>query len=140
MRHSKKPVISVEHLNKSFNGKPAVIDFNLELYEGDICGFLGPNGAGKTTTLRMLCGLIIPDSGSGHCLGYDIINNFSEIKQNIGYMPQKFSLYGNLSVYDNLDFIACLYNLKRRSEKIKDVMSLFRLNDYKPKKISTNLR
>jgi ABC-2 type transport system ATP-binding protein len=130
MRNHKPPVISVEKLNKSFYEKRAVIDFSLELHEGEICGFLGPNGAGKTTTLRMLCGLIIPDSGSGHCLGYDIITNFSSIKKNIGYMPQKFSLYGSLSVYDNLDFVARLYGLRKRASKIKEIMSLFNLTEY----------
>lgn len=79
----------------------------------------------------MLCGLIIPDSGSGHCLGYDIIHNFAKIKENIGYMPQRFSLYGNLTVYDNLDFVASLYGVKKRASKIKEMIYLFNLNEYK---------
>ena len=124
-------VIQVKNINKSFEHHRVIMDFNLTLRKGDICGFLGPNGSGKTTCLRMLCGLLKPDSGSGQCLGYDILDNSHEIKKHIGYMPQKFSLYTNLTVYDNLDFIARLYNIKHRSEKIKEVIAAFNLKHYK---------
>jgi ABC-2 type transport system ATP-binding protein len=124
-------VISVKGLNKSFGEIHAVIDFFLELKKGDVCGFLGPNGAGKTTVLRMLCGLIKPDSGSGHCMGYDIIHNSTEIKKFIGYMPQKFSLYPNLTVYDNLDFISRVYGLNKRNVAIQEVLQMFNLKEYK---------
>jgi len=124
------PVISVQALNKSFDEVQAVIDFSLELRKGDICGFLGPNGGGKTTALRMLCGLLKPDSGSGQCLGYDIVNDSVHIKKYIGYMPQKFSLYGNLSVYENLNFIGRLYSIKDRAAKIEEVVKLFRLQNF----------
>lgn len=125
------PVIDVKHLRKSFNGKPAVKDFSLKVNRGEICGFLGPNGSGKTTTLRMLCGLLIPDSGSGQCLGYDILTQSYEIKKQVGYMTQSFSLYHDLTARENLDFIARAYDIKNRKERIDEVLSEFGLLDRK---------
>ncbi|HEX2548181.1 MAG TPA: ABC transporter ATP-binding protein [Gammaproteobacteria bacterium] len=124
-----KIVIDVKHLNKSFNGKPAVIDLNLQVREGEICGFLGPNGSGKTTTLRMLCGLLIPDSGEGHCLGFDILTESYAIKSRVGYMTQSFSLYHDLTAYENLDFIARMFQIKHRKEKIRACLKEFNLED-----------
>lgn len=112
------PVIDVEGLSKSFNGLNAVINASLKVNKGEIFGFLGPNGSGKTTTIRMLCGLLTPDSARGTCLGYDILRESYEIKNRVGYMTQRFSLYGDLSIYENLDFIARLYGVKNRKQTV----------------------
>lgn len=124
-------VIDVNHLNKSFNGKPAVVDFSLSIKQGEICGFLGPNGSGKTTTLRMLCGLLTPDSGNGTCLGFDIVKQSYDIKLQVGYMTQGFSLYHDLTAYENLDFIARAYGIKHRKHKILETFKTFNLDEYK---------
>lgn len=112
-------VIEAQHLHKSFSGKVAVNDISLKVNRGDIFGFLGPNGAGKTTTIRMLCGLLTPDSGSGRCLGFDIVKDTESIKKRVGYMTQTFSLYQDLTVEENLDFSARLYSVSNRTEKIE---------------------
>lgn len=112
-------VIDVKNLNKSFGGKPAVIDASLQVQRGEIFGFLGPNGSGKTTTIRMLCGLLTPDSGSGQCLGYDVITQSREIKRHVGYMTQRFSLYEDLTVAENLDFVARLYGMPNREALVQ---------------------
>jgi ABC-2 type transport system ATP-binding protein len=125
------PAIDVKNLNKAFDKKNVVIDFSLKLPKGEICGFLGPNGSGKTTCLRMLCGLLKPDSGHGQCLGFDLLRNPYDIKKQVGYMPQKFSLYDNLTVIENLEFTARLYGIKQKTDKILDVLQLFNLNEYK---------
>jgi ABC-2 type transport system ATP-binding protein len=114
--------IDVSGLNKSFGGRHVVQDVNLQIEEGRICGFLGPNGSGKTTTLRMLCGLLKPDSGSGTCLGLDIIREASDIKLRTGYMTQKFSLYEDLTIQENLAFMARVHSLDRRSERVRDAL------------------
>jgi ABC-2 type transport system ATP-binding protein len=111
-------VIDVQRLSKSFDGKPAVRDFSIQVSKGQIFGFLGPNGSGKTTTIRMLCGLLTPDSGSGTCLGYDIIREAPEIKRRVGYMTQRFSLYEDLSVAENLDFIARVYQVRNHKRAV----------------------
>src|SRR5262249_6007356 len=105
--------IDVHGLNKSFGGKHVVDDVTIQVEEGRICGFLGPNGSGKTTTLRMLCGLLTPDSGSGQALGYDIIRQADEVKRRTGYMTQRFSLYEDLTIAENLQFTARVYGLDR---------------------------
>lgn len=122
-------VIDVSNLNKSFNGRKAVINFNLQVKKGEICGFLGPNGSGKTTTLRMLCGLLTPDSGDGQCLGYDILRQSYEIKKQVGYMTQSFSLYHDLTAYENLDLIARIYGVPQRKQKIEESIRNFDLSD-----------
>lgn len=124
-------IINVEHINKSFNGKPAVINLSLRIKEGEICGFLGPNGSGKTTTLRMLCGLLTPDSGVGHCLGYDIVTESYSIKKQVGYMTQGFSLYHDLTAFENLDFIARAYLLNNRRERVSEALKTFHLEPFK---------
>ena len=116
-------IIDVQGLYKSFNGKPAVIDVNLQVKRGEIFGFLGPNGSGKTTTIRMLCGLLTPDSGSGTCLGFDLIKQAREIKKQVGYMTQRFSLYGDLTVAENLDFIAQMYGVNRRQTRVQQALA-----------------
>jgi ABC-2 type transport system ATP-binding protein len=103
--------IDVHGLTKSFDGREVVHDLSLQVKRGMIYGFLGPNGSGKTTTIRMLCGLLTPDKGEGTCLGYDIRTQSDEIKLHVGYMTQRFSLYQDLSVRENLEFVARLYGL-----------------------------
>ncbi len=111
--------IDVKHLNKSFEGKHVVKDLSLQIQTGDIFGFLGPNGSGKTTSIRLMCGLLTPDSGEGTCLGMDIFRQRKEIKQNIGYMTQYFSLWGTLSVRENLSFLARLHIVKNQKQAIE---------------------
>jgi len=108
----------VHGLNKSFGDKHVVNDLTIRVEQGRICGFLGPNGSGKTTTLRMLCGLLTPDSGSGEALGFDIIRDADQVKRRTGYMTQKFSLYEDLSIAENLEFTARVYGLDRRRERV----------------------
>jgi ABC-2 type transport system ATP-binding protein len=106
--------IDVTGLTKSFSGRKVVNDFAIQVPRGQVWGFLGPNGSGKTTTIRLLCGLLLPDSGSGSCLGYDIIRETEQIKRNVGYMTQRFSFYEDLSIRENLDFVARVYEMKDR--------------------------
>jgi len=103
--------IDVEGLTKSFDGRQVVRNLSMQVKRGEIYGVLGPNGSGKTTTIRMLCGLLTPDEGRGTCLGYDIRTQSDEIKRHVGYMTQHFSLYQDLSVVENLEFVARLYGL-----------------------------
>ena len=106
-------VIDVQHLTKKFGGRAVVRDLSMQVRRGTIYGFLGPNGSGKTTTIRMLCGLLTPDEGTGTCLGYDIRTETDKIKNHVGYMTQRFSLYQDLSVRENLEFIGRIYGLDR---------------------------
>lgn len=122
--------ITANHLSKSFDGKPAVIDVSLEIHRGAIFGFLGPNGSGKTTTIRMLCGLLTPDSGAGTCLGFNILTDTQLIKMKVGYMTQRFSLYDDLTVEENLDFAARLYFVKNRFDKIEKILTELGLQDH----------
>ena len=115
-------VIEVEGLTKSFNGRTVVKDLTMQVRKGLIYGFLGPNGSGKTTTIRMLCGLLTPDSGRGTCLGYDIRTQADEIKRHVGYMTQKFSLYADLSIRENLEFVARVYNLPKPRQAAADAI------------------
>ena len=96
---------------------------------GEICGFLGPNGSGKTTTIRMLCGLLTPDEGSGTCLGYDIVREAGQIKRRVGYMTQRFSLYEDLSIRENLDFIARVYGMRERKRLVQETLERLGLVD-----------
>jgi ABC-2 type transport system ATP-binding protein len=114
--------IDVHDLNKSFGDKHVVQDVTMQVEEGRICGFLGPNGSGKTTTLRMLCGLLTPDSGSGQALGFDIIAQADEVKRRTGYMTQRFSLYEDLTIAENLQFTARVYGLDRRRERVDEAL------------------
>jgi ABC-2 type transport system ATP-binding protein len=104
--------IEVKGLTKSFGARKVVDDLTLSVQRGRILGFLGPNGSGKTTTIRMLCGLLTPDSGEGRCLGYDIRTQQEEIKRHVGYMTQGFSLYRDLTIRENLEFVARIYGLE----------------------------
>ena len=111
--------IDVRGMTKRFGQITAVDHIDLQVRSGDICGFLGPNGSGKTTFIRMLCGLLRPDDGSGTCLGCDVITGSEEIKRQIGYMTQRFSFYEDLSITENLDFVARMYSVKNRRETVR---------------------
>jgi ABC-2 type transport system ATP-binding protein len=111
-------IIDVKGLTKSFGGRRVVDDVAIRVTRGRICGFLGPNGSGKTTTIRMLCGLLRPDAGSGTCLGFDLVRETAQIKRRVGYMTQRFSLYEDLSIRENLDFIARLYDVPQRARAV----------------------
>jgi ABC-2 type transport system ATP-binding protein len=111
--------IDVQGLNKHFGDKHVVRDVSLRVRRGEIFGFLGPNGSGKTTTIRMVCGLLKPDSGSGTCLGYDIVREREEIKRRVGYMTQRFSFWDDLSITENLDFVARMYEIPERKAAVQ---------------------
>lgn len=113
-------VINVQHLKKNFGDKQAVSDVSLAVKKGQIFGFLGPNGSGKTTTLRMICGLLTPDAGKGTCLGYNVLTQSDEIKRHVGYMTQAFSLYKDLSIIENLDFMARMYQVTHRRKAVEE--------------------
>ena len=112
--------VEVEGLTKRFGDKTVVKDLSIRVDAGRITGFLGPNGSGKTTTLRMLCGLLTPDGGRGRCLGLDILADAAAIKRQTGYMTQRFSLYEDLTIEENLDFIARVYGLDRRRPRVAE--------------------
>src|SRR6266699_3636823 len=107
--------IDVTGITKRFGDKTVVNAIDLSVRRGEIYGFLGPNGSGKTTFIRMLCGLLTPDAGSGTCLGYDVLTQQTEIKAHVGYMTQRFSYYEDLSIRENLDFIARIYDMPDRA-------------------------
>ena len=112
-------VIDVQGLTKSFDRRVVVRDLSMKVRRGQIYGFLGPNGSGKTTTIRMLCGLLTPDSGRGTCLGYDILTQSALIKRRVGYMTQRFSLWQDLSIRENLEFVARVYGLDRAKQRAR---------------------
>jgi ABC-2 type transport system ATP-binding protein len=118
----KEIAIDAEGLTKSFGNRTVVKDLTLKVPKGEIYGFLGPNGSGKTTTIRMLCGLLTPDSGHGTCLGYDIRTQSDEIKRYVGYMTQRFSLYADLSIRENLEFVARVYGVPNPAEAAKEAI------------------
>tara|TARA_R110000751_G_scaffold107645_6_gene203893 strand:+ start:1737 stop:2681 length:945 start_codon:yes stop_codon:yes gene_type:complete len=122
-------VISVNGLVKKFDDKTVVDNFDIEVPKGAIYGFLGPNGSGKTTTIRMLCGLLTPDGGSGTCLGYDILQQSDQIKEHVGYMTQKFSLYEDLTIRENLDFMARMYRIPARRQVVDEALENLGLAD-----------
>ncbi|KVW97062.1 ABC transporter ATP-binding protein [Thiobacillus denitrificans] len=121
--------IDVHGLSKSFGHKRVVNGLSLRVEKGEIYGFLGPNGSGKTTSIRMLCGLLTPDEGSGTCLGYDVISQSAEIKKQVGYMTQRFSFYEDLSIRENLDFVARLYAMPNRKQTVETGMQELGLAD-----------
>ncbi len=116
------PAIAVRGLTKRFGGRTVVDNFDLTVMPGRICGFLGPNGSGKTTTLRMICGLIIPDAGEGEVLGLDLRTRRSAIKAQIGYMTQKFGLFGDLTIRENLEFIGRVYALDNLEHRVDEAL------------------
>jgi ABC-2 type transport system ATP-binding protein len=121
--------VNVQDLNKHFGKKHVVNDVSLRVHRGEIFGFLGPNGSGKTTTIRMMCGLLKPDSGSGTCLGYDILRESSDIKRNVGYMTQRFSFWEDLTITENLDFVARMYQIPSRHEAVQKSLEELGLKD-----------
>ncbi|MBV8401713.1 MAG: ABC transporter ATP-binding protein [Acetobacteraceae bacterium] len=121
--------IDVHGLRKSFGARKVVDGLDMQVPEGEICGFLGGNGSGKTTTIRLLCGLLKPDAGGGTCLGLDLIRQAPEIRLQVGYMTQRFSFYGDLTVAENLEFVARLYEVPDRQRAIADVLGRMGLAD-----------
>ena len=116
------PAISVSGLTKAFGGRKVVDDVSLTVAKGEIAGFLGPNGSGKTTTIRLMCGLLHPDAGEGQVLGYDIRRQGRQIKREVGYMTQRFSFYEDLSIEENLRFVAGLYGLRPVRQIVRDTL------------------
>jgi ABC-2 type transport system ATP-binding protein len=119
MSQSPDNVIDVQNLNKRFGDKHVVNNVSLQVARGEIFGFLGPNGSGKTTSIRLMCGLLTPDSGTGTCLGYDIRTESAQIKRNVGYMTQRFSYWEDLTIRENLDFVARIYQMRYRREAVE---------------------
>ncbi len=115
-------VIDVAALNKSYGDKHVVRDFSLQVKRGEIFGFLGPNGSGKTTSIRLICGLLKADSGSGTVLGFDVIKESAAIKREVGYMTQRFSLWEDLTIRENLDFVARMYGMANRAKQVADAL------------------
>jgi ABC-2 type transport system ATP-binding protein len=122
-------VIDVHDLRKSFGSVKVVDGLSLQVAKGEICGFLGANGSGKTTTIRMLCGLLAADAGHGTCLGLDIIRQAPMIRRQVGYMTQKFSFYDDLTVFENLDLVASVYEMPNVREAVSDIMDRMGLAD-----------
>jgi ABC-type multidrug transport system ATPase subunit len=122
-------VIDVRNLRKSFGPRKVVEGLSLQVDRGEICGFLGANGSGKTTTIRMLCGLLAPDAGEGQCIGLDIIRQAPLIRRHVGYMTQKFSFYEDLTVFENLDFVASVYEMEDRRAAVASIMARMSLAD-----------
>jgi len=116
------PAIDVKGLSKAFGSQVAVRDLDLKLAAGRVMGFLGANGSGKTTTIRMLCGLLVPDRGTGTCLGYDILTERSAVKRRVGYMPQRFGLYEDMTVRENMTFVARLYKVANWREAVEEAI------------------
>jgi ABC-2 type transport system ATP-binding protein len=115
--------IDVRGLTKRYGGRTVVDHVDLQVGAGRICGFLGPNGSGKTTSIRMICGLLTPDEGQGSCLGLDIMRDAAAIRRQVGYMTQRFGLYEDLSIRENLDFIARLYELPERRKAVDEALA-----------------
>ncbi|MGB9080349.1 MAG: ABC transporter ATP-binding protein, partial [Desulfuromonadaceae bacterium] len=113
-------VIDVRGMTKRFGDLTAVNGIDLKVREGEVCGFLGPNGSGKTTFIRMLCGLLAADAGEGTCLGFDVIRESEVIKRQVGYMTQRFSFYEDLSITENLDFVARMYAVENRRDAVRE--------------------
>ncbi|MEO8486953.1 MAG: ABC transporter ATP-binding protein [Betaproteobacteria bacterium] len=121
--HSTSPAIDVHGLDKRFGDKHVVVDLSMRVERGEIYGFLGPNGSGKTTSIRMMCGLLTPDAGGGTCLGYDLRTESDEIKRNVGYMTQKFSFWDDLTIRENLEFVARVYEMPDRKAVVERALA-----------------
>ena len=115
--------IDVHGLTKRFGRKTAVDHVDIQVPEGQVWGFLGPNGSGKTTTIRMLCGLLRPDEGKGSCLGHDVVKDAERIKRDVGYMTQRFSFWEDLSIRENLEFVARIYDLPHRKKHVDEAIA-----------------
>ena len=121
--------IDVRGMTKRFDNRTVVNQIDLRVKVGEIYGFLGPNGSGKTTFIRMLCGLLVADGGSGTCLGYDVIRDSERIKRQVGYMTQKFSFWEDLTIAENLQFVARVYGVKNRKEVVRHSIDRLGLAD-----------
>lgn len=132
-----EPVIRVKGLVKRFGNRTAVDGLSLTVERGEVYGFLGPNGSGKTTTIRMLCGLLRPDEGGGTCLGFDLLREPDAVKAEVGYIAQRFSLYEDLTVAENLDFIACLYGVEKRRRAVAEIVTRLGLQAYRDQPAGT---
>ena len=119
---SAAPAIDVHGLTKRFGKKTVVDNVSMTVKRGEIYGFLGPNGSGKTTCIRMMCGLLTPDAGTGTCLGWDIMKNSVEIRRHVGYMTQRFSFWEDLSIRENLDFVARLFEVPDRKGAVEKTL------------------
>ena len=124
------PIIDVSGVTKRFGDRTVVNRIDMRVERGEIYGFLGPNGSGKTTFLRMLCGLLTPDEGQGTCMGYDVITQAGKIKPRVGYMAQRFSLYADLSVRENLSFFGRVFGVKNRRRKVAETIERMGLTRY----------
>ena len=125
-------VIAVQGLTKRYGDKTVVDGLDMRVRRGEIFGFLGPNGSGKTTSIRMLCGLPTPDAGTGRTLGFDIVREPAQIKRRVGYMTQRFGLYDDLTIRENLDFIARMYAMDRRRERVDQALARLGLVERSP--------
>ncbi|AMK11825.1 MAG: ABC transporter ATP-binding protein [Pseudodesulfovibrio sp.] len=123
-------IIDVKGLTKSFGPKTVVDGLDMQIRRGEIYGFLGPNGSGKTTSIRMLCGLLKPNAGSGTCLGFDVITESAKIKPHVGYMTQKFSLYEDLTVHENIEFTARIFGLDNPRQKTRECIERMGLGPF----------
>jgi ABC-2 type transport system ATP-binding protein len=123
-------VIDVHDLRKRFGNTVVVDGLSLQVAQGEICGFLGANGSGKTTTIRMLCGLLVPDGGSGTCLGFDLRRDAHKIRREVGYMTQRFSFYDDLTVKETLDFVAAVYQIQDRPPAVDAIMTRMELHAF----------
>jgi ABC-type multidrug transport system ATPase subunit len=132
------PIIDVHGLCKNFGPRRVVNDLSLRVAAREVCGFLGANGSGKTTTLRMLCGLLTPDAGTGTCLGLDILRDAAAIRRQVGYMTQRFSYYEDLTVAENLDLVAGVYEMPNPDEAVRDIIARMELGGY-AKELAGNL-
>ena len=130
--------IDVKNLSKKFSGKTVVNHIDLQVPKGKIYGFLGPNGSGKTTSIRMLCGLLTPDSGEGTCLGYDFRTQADLIKLKTGYMTQKFSFWEDLTIRENLEFVVEIFNLDRKAERVNKALQNLNL-EHRAKQLAGTL-
>ena len=139
MTDESRYAIDAKHLTKHFENRCVVDDVSLQIKKGEVFGFLGPNGSGKTTTLRMLCGLLTPDAGEGTCLGFDILKQAHLLKQQTGYMTQHFSLYKDLTVYENLDFIARLHKIPHRKAAIANSIETLGISSKRQKQLAGQL-
>lgn len=128
--------VIVKNLTKKFGDFTAVSDVTFDVEKGEIFGFLGANGAGKSTTIRMLCGILPPTSGTGIIAGYNVLENPGMVRQNIGYMSQKFSLYDELTVYENMKFFAKLYSIEGKNidYSVSEAVELVNLTGYEKEK------
>lgn len=130
--------IVVNHLSKYFGDFAAVDDISFQVGKGEIFGFLGANGAGKTTTIRMLCGLLMPTSGELKVAGYDVVNQPKEIKQHIGYMSQKFSLYEDLTVMENMELFGTIYGMEKKKlkQRMLNIVARLQMRDFVKERVA----